>query len=113
MINFSSPRWTIAKGFLISMAVFQVLLWLLLLPKGLMPATMSAVIAPFLPPAFALFELGRTLRGSNAIQVVLGCAAAIIAVTLSIKYATNRFVLLAAHVSLIVYWFMCFALLGI
>jgi hypothetical protein len=112
MNNAAYTRRDVVKGFLVSMAIFQVLVMFLVFSRGFLAGLISAIMLPFLPAIFVFTDWGNVRQGNNAIMMAVLCSALAVTLTLSIKYFDNRIFCLAAHVLLVVYWIMSFGILG-
>src|SRR5919106_2999529 len=112
MSSAAYTRRDVVKGFLVNMAIVQVLVALLLFSQGFLGALVSAIMLPFLPPIFVITDWGSDWQGSNAVMMAVLCSALAVALTLSIKYFDNRMFCLAAHVLLVIYGIMSFGIIG-
>jgi hypothetical protein len=93
------------------MGLFLVFLWLLFFSQGILVASVAAMSAPLLPPLFAIFEWGGDGH-DIAIQMGILCLAVGLMVPLSLVYFSNRLLFFVTHMLLVVYWIVCFGILG-
>jgi hypothetical protein len=79
--------------------------------QGILVASVAAMSAPLLPPLFAIFEWGGDGH-DIAIQMGILCLAVGLMVPLSLVYFSNRLLFFVTHMLLVVYWIVCFGILG-
>jgi hypothetical protein len=111
MNSFTIQSWVVVRSFLFSMGIFQVLLFLLFLSQGFSVALVSATIAPLLPLAFVFHEWRTHWHGNDAIYIMILFFIVAATAWLAIRYP-NKFLVIAAHALLIVYWTVCLGVLG-